>query len=282
MNTLVRLREEPAYRLARMSAEPHFTLEHVSKVFRSKGSEVVALTDINLQLFRNEFICLVGPSGCGKSTLLKMLAGLSAPSGGAVTRHGRIDGDNQGVGMVFQTPVLLPWKKVLANVVFPSVVQGAAGSKATERAQRLLSLVGLSEFAMSYPHQLSGGMQQRVAICRALMCEGDVLLMDEPFGALDALTRDELAMELKNICSIEKRTVVFVTHSISEAVYLADRIVVMSPRPGRISDIVDVNIERAGDITVSETREFQSLVSHVRRSIGHGKPHAAHKSHVSG
>src|SRR5262249_55667653 len=142
------------------------------------------------------------------------------------------------------------------------------------RARRLLSLVGLSEFASSYPHQLSGGMQQRAAICRALMCEGDVLLMDEPFGALDAITRDELAVELKAICRLEKRTVVFVTHSISDAGFLADRIVVRSARPGRISDVVGVDFDRGSDLSISESREFQSLVSHVRRSIGHGKPAA--------
>jgi NitT/TauT family transport system ATP-binding protein len=253
-----------------LEREIYFRLQHVSKLYKSKNSpDVVALTDVNLDVKRNEFVCLVGPSGCGKSTILRMLAGLSSPSSGTIERRtfGSMRWEEMGIGMVFQAPVLLPWKKILANVLFPAVVQKTLTKQEIERARSLLASVGLSEFESSYPHQLSGGMQQRAAICRALMCTGDVLLMDEPFGALDAITRDDLAIELKEICDREKRTVVFVTHSISEAVFLADRIVVLSPRPGRISEIVTVDFERKNDLSVMTSVKFQKTVADVRAII---------------
>jgi NitT/TauT family transport system ATP-binding protein len=253
-----------------LERETHFRLSHVSKLYRSKNAgDVIALADINLDIKRNEFVCLVGPSGCGKSTILRMLAGLSSPSSGIIERKtfGDLRWEQMGIGMVFQAPVLLPWKKVLANVLFPARVQGKLGEREISRARALLASVGLSGFESSYPSQLSGGMQQRAAICRALMCSGDVLLMDEPFGALDAITRDELAVELKAICKRDKRTVVFVTHSISEAVFLADRIVVLSPRPGRIVEIVPVEFERDSDLSIMTSAKFQNAVAQVRSII---------------
>jgi len=250
--------------------DAHVVLTGISKTYQGRAAaRVPALVDIDLTIWRDEFLCLVGPSGCGKSTLLKIIADLYRPTSGQRERKPREPGAAAlpPVGIVFQTPVLFPWKDILNNVMFPAVIQKRDKSRARERARELLAMVGLSDFASSYPYQLSGGMQQRAAICRALMCESDILLMDEPFGALDAMTRDELAVELKNICRRERRTVVFVTHSIPEAVFLADRIAVMSARPGRIDSVVTVEIERKNDLSVMESRAFQRLVSDVRSRI---------------
>jgi NitT/TauT family transport system ATP-binding protein len=251
-----------------VSSETHIEFRGVSKTYKTRKSNVVALSDINLTIRRNEFVSLVGPSGCGKSTILKILAGLTSVSAGIIDRRsfGTASWDQTSIGFVFQSPVLLPWKSVMSNVLFPAVTQGRNKAEALDHAQRLLALVGLSGFENCAPSELSGGMQQRVAICRALMCAGDVLLMDEPFGALDAITRDSLMVELKRICEAEKRTVLFVTHSISEAVFLADRVVVMSPRPGRISSIVNVAFAER-DVAVLETLPFQRLVAAIRTQV---------------
>jgi NitT/TauT family transport system ATP-binding protein len=249
--------------------EVHVALRNINKAYRARGTDVVALSNISFEIARNEFVSFVGPSGCGKSTILKILAGLTAPSGGQLDRNSfnGSEWNDASIGFVFQSPVLLPWKTILSNVLFPSVVEGRERSKSVEQARQLLALVGLAGFEASYPNELSGGMQQRAAICRALMCSGDVLLMDEPFGALDAITRDTLMVELKQICDAEKRTVIFVTHSISEAVFLSDRVIVMSPRPGRITAVVDSKFNHQKDISILETLPFQRMVSAIRKQI---------------
>jgi NitT/TauT family transport system ATP-binding protein len=248
--------------------EVHIAFHRVSKTYKARGSDVTALSNIDLSIHRNEFVSLVGPSGCGKSTVLKILAGLSAATMGTVDRRcfGGLSWEQSSIGFVFQSPVLLPWKSVLSNVLFPALTQRQDKDEATDRARRLLSLVGLSGFERCAPSELSGGMQQRVAICRALMCSGDVLLMDEPFGALDAITRDTLMMELKQICAAERRTVLFVTHSIPEAVFLSDRVVVMSPRPGRITSIVEVPFGER-DMALTESLAFQRLAAAIRTQV---------------
>ncbi len=252
--------------------EVHLALRNVTKSYRRRSAATLtALSDVSLDIKRNEFLSLIGPSGCGKSTILKLLAGLTATTSGTIERRmsGQTSWGGTAVGYVFQSPVLLPWKSVLSNVLFPATVDKRNRGEALQKARSLLSMTGLSEFETAFPYQLSGGMQQRAAICRALMCSSEVLLMDEPFGALDALTRDGLMTDLKALCEIDRRTVVFVTHNISEAVYLSDRVVVMSPRPGRISADFDISIDRSAGLASMETSDFQGVVAAIRRCIEH-------------
>ena len=218
-------------------------LDHVAKTFVTRGGEeVAAMADVSLEVGRNEFVCLVGPSGCGKSTLLRLVAGLVAPTGGTVSIGGTaVTEPRDDTGIVFQAPTLLPWASILDNVLFPLDMMGKLDAAGRERARELLALVGLAGFEGKYPRELSGGMQQRAGICRALVHDPDILLMDEPFGALDALTREELTIELMRIWQERPKTILFVTHSIPEAVLLADRVVVMSARPGRIAEIIHVD-----------------------------------------
>ncbi len=221
-------------------------IRNVTKTFRARSGEAVpALSDITLEVGAQEFVCIVGPSGCGKSTLLRIVAGLVPASAGDVAIHGApVDGPRRDIGMIFQDPVLLPWRTVRANVLVPAEVIGLERGKARRRADDLLALVGLAAFADKYPGELSGGMRQRVAIARALMHDPETLLMDEPFGALDAMTREYMNLELLRIWQASGKTVVLVTHSIEEAVFLADRVVVMSPRPGVLKDVIDVPLPR--------------------------------------
>jgi NitT/TauT family transport system ATP-binding protein len=217
----------------------------------------------------NEFVSIVGPSGCGKSTLLRMVAGLIPPSAGRITVGGRVvSGPITDVGMVFQSPVLLPWRTTLANILFVAEVGGKKASAHRHRALELVKLAGLRGFEDAYPHELSGGMQQRAAICRALLLNPPLILMDEPFGALDVMTRERMAFELQKIWAASKNTVLFVTHSITEAVLLSDTIVVMTPRPGRIQDIVKVDLPRPRESSVLEHPRFIELSARVRKGIG--------------
>ena len=219
----------------------------------------------------NEFVSIVGPSGCGKSTLLRMVAGLVAPSSGRITVAGKaVSGPIENVGMVFQSPVLLPWRTTLANILFVAEVAGRKASAHRERALELIALAGLDGFENAFPHELSGGMQQRAAICRALLMNPPLILMDEPFGALDVMTRERMAFELQKIWAANRNTVLFVTHSITEAVLLSDTIVVMTPRPGRIQDIVKVDLPRPRDVKVLEHPRFIALSARVRNGIGPG------------
>jgi NitT/TauT family transport system ATP-binding protein len=248
-------------------------LEHVAKSFVSRGGEeVAALADVSLQAQRNEFVCLVGPSGCGKSTLLRLVAGLVAPTAGAVSIGGTaVTEPRADTGIVFQAPTLLPWATVLDNVLFPLDMMGKLDAAGRGRARDLLALVGLAGFEGKYPRELSGGMQQRAGICRALVHDPDILLMDEPFGALDALTREELTIEVMRIWHERPKTILFVTHSIPEAVLLADRVVVMSARPGRVAEIVEVKLPRPRDFAMEARPEFQDSTHRIRELIFGGR-----------
>jgi len=247
-------------------------LNHVSQVFAARDSEIVALDDISLAVPKREFVTVVGASGCGKSTLLRLVAGLLRPSGGEVLIDGEpVRQPRPDTGIVFQSPTLLPWANVLDNVLFPLKIMRQMTSGSIERAHRLLALVGLKGFERNYPRELSGGMQQRAAICRALIHDPDILLMDEPFGALDALTREEMSLELLRIWTEQPKTILFVTHSITEAVLLADRVVVMSPRPGRVIDVIDVPLPRPRSFEVEELHEFQDCTRRIRGHIFGGR-----------
>jgi NitT/TauT family transport system ATP-binding protein len=219
---------------------------NASKVYQTQdGGEVEAFTNFNLEIEENEFLVLVGPSGCGKSTLLKMIVGLVPPTRGAVYFQGtEVLSPRTDFGMVFQEATLLPWRSVRDNVMLPIEILGKTDKDYRAEAGRLLTLVGLHGFESRMPYELSGGMQQRCAICRALIHDPRVLVMDEPFGALDAMTREEMGRELLRIWQQNRKTVVFVTHSIREAVWLADRVVVMTPRPAKIADIIEIEFER--------------------------------------
>jgi len=215
------------------------------QTYRGKRGTVEALRDINLTVGRGEFLTLIGRSGCGKSTLLNMIAGLLKPTSGEITIDGTpVTGPRRDVAMVFQRPALLPWRSVEKNVLLPAEIFGWPRAELRERAERLLELTGLTAFRKRLPHELSGGMQQRVSLCRALLQQPTVMLMDEPFSALDALTREELAVELQRIHLEMQTTIVFVTHSIPESVLLADRVAVLSSRPGRLSELVEIDIPR--------------------------------------
>ena len=244
-------------------------IDHAAKTFVTRGGdEVIALSDVSLKIARNEFVCLVGPSGCGKSTLLRLVAGLVTPSSGTVSVGGTaVTEPREDTGIVFQAPTLLPWASIFDNVLFPLDMMGKLDAAGRARARDLLALVGLSGFESKHPRELSGGMQQRAGICRALVHDPDILLMDEPFGALDALTREELTIELMRICRERPKTILFVTHSIPEAVLLADRVVVMSPRPGRIAEIIDVPLPRPRDFDMEARSEFQAITRRIRELI---------------
>ena len=241
----------------------------VGKVFHSKDAKrVEAIRDVSFTVAKNKFVTIVGPSGCGKSTLLKMLAGLLTPTSGHIAVNSSEPDPLANVGMVFQRPALLPWRTVLGNILLPAIITGLQKDIALERAHELLGLVGLSDFADKYPNELSGGMQQRVGICRALLCQPTVLLMDEPFAALDAMTREDLSVELLRIWQHEPKTVLFVTHSIAEAILLADQVVIISSRPGRVVRTLDIEIPRPRDLATTQTAAFQEYTSVIRASIG--------------
>ena len=252
-------------------------LEHVTRVFASReGEDIVALEDVSLEIERDAFVCLVGPSGCGKSTLLRLVAGLVPVTSGTITIGGvAVTEPRADTGIVFQAPTLLPWATVLDNILFPLRMMGRFVPESTERAMELIRLVGLVGFEKKYPRELSGGMQQRAGLCRALVHDPSILLMDEPFGALDALTREELTLELLRIWSEQPKTILFVTHSISEATLLADRVVVMSPRPGRVVEIVDVALPRPRDFEMEGHPAFQACTHRVRGRIFGGQSRRA-------
>ncbi|MHC1576351.1 MAG: ABC transporter ATP-binding protein [Methanosarcinaceae archaeon] len=234
-------------------------LEGISRVFEKDGGQSTqALDNVNLDIKAKEFVCFIGPSGCGKTTLLRAIAGLDAPDSGKIT----LDNEHITVpdprrGMVFQEYSLFPWRTVMHNITFGLEMQGMGKKEVIEIADKYLKLVGLEQFKNSYPYELSGGMRQRVAIARALANEPKVLLMDEPFGALDAQTRNILQQELLQIWEKKGVTILFVTHSVDEAVYLADRIVVMSARPGKIKAVIDVDLPRPRDRTSHEVNTLR-------------------------
>ena len=247
--------------------DPVIHADALSKTYAARAGSVSALEDISFAVGEGEFVAVVGPSGCGKSTLLKILAGILPASAGAASLRGApIAGPRRDIGVVFQSPVLFPWRSVLDNVLLPVDVQGLGRAAHRRDAMELLALVGLKGFEARYPWELSGGMQQRVAITRALVHDPALLLMDEPFGALDAMTRELMNVELQRIWMEKKKTVLFITHSIPEAVFLADRVLVMTPRPGRILEDVRVSSPRPRSLDVMNTPAFGE---HVRRIRAH-------------
>jgi len=253
-----------------VSQSAFIEISKLDKIFRTKSREEVrALSNVSLDIQRGEFISVVGPSGCGKTTLMRILAGLEFSSNGEINIAGRpIGGPRSDVGVVFQQPTLLAWYTILQNVMLPAMLNDGVNGAVRDRAMQLLRLVGLEDFESKYPFELSGGMQQRVAICRALLRNPDVLLMDEPFGALDAMTRETMNIELMKWCADEDKTVVFITHSIPEAVLLGDRVIVMSPRPGRVSSLVDVDIPRPRALSVMGSPKFGELCNEIRAQFG--------------
>ena len=244
-------------------------IDNVSKHFVTRNRDLVlALSDVSISIARNEFVCLVGPSGCGKSTLIRLVGGLLPASRGHVLIDGqKVHAPRADTGIVFQAPTLLPWASLLDNVLFPLKIMRRLAPDSGERARRLLKLVGLDGFEDKYPRELSGGMQMRAGICRALVHDPDILLMDEPFGSLDALTREELTLELMRIWREQPKTVLFVTHSITESVMLADRVVVLSPRPGRVREVVPVGVPRPRDFGMEAHDEFQAAANRIRQLI---------------
>ncbi len=242
-------------------------VRNLYKMYRTyRREEVAALEDINFTIAEGEFITVVGPSGCGKTTLLKVLAGLVSKSYGEVLLRGTpIIGPRRDIGIVFQNPVLLPWRTALENSMLAPEIQGLDRQVYLDRAKKLFQMVGLAGFEDKYPFELSGGMQQRNAIVRALVNDPAILLMDEPFGALDAMRREQMNVELLRIWRESKKTIFFITHSISEALFLADRVIVLSPRPGRIIQLVRVDLPRPRDLDVMSLPEFGRYLSEIRR-----------------
>jgi NitT/TauT family transport system ATP-binding protein len=242
---------------AASSDQPYLRIESLSKIYPTRDGPVRALDQVSLSERRGEFLSILGPSGCGKSTLLMLAAGLLPASSGAITVEGGIvNRPRTDIGIVFQSPVLLEWRTALGNIMLQAEARKLPRRAADARARELLASVGLGGFEQKYPEELSGGMRQRVSLCRALIHNPPHLLMDEPFGALDALTRDQLVLDLQKIWNERRMTVLFVTHSVQEAVFLSDRIVVMTPRPGKIDRIIDIDLPRPRTLAMRETPEF--------------------------
>jgi len=240
-------------------------LEEVSRIFTSGARSVTALDRVSFEIQAGNFVSFVGPSGCGKSTLLKIIGGLlPATSGTAFVSGRRVDQPLENVGMVFQAPVLLKWRSVLGNILLPVEFAKLDVADYTDKARALIKLVGLDGFEEMFPHQLSGGMQQRASLCRALVTDPQLMLMDEPFGALDAMTRDELDMELLRIWEERKKTVLFVTHSIQEAVFLSDLVFVMSARPGRLLETIPIDLPRPRAVEIMSAVEFGEYTLKIR------------------
>ena len=247
-----------------LSGDVRVKIDNVRKVFNTRKGEMVALNGVSLDIHDNEFISVVGPSGCGKSTLLNIIAGLTAPTDGKVYCDGKeVTGTGTERGVVFQQYALFPWLTVKKNVMFALEMRGIKKQAAQEEAMKYLEMVDLAKFADHYPKELSGGMKQRVAIARAYAAEPEVLLMDEPFGALDAQTRTQLQTELLNTWEHKKKTCFFITHDVEEAIILAQRVVIMSARPGRIKEIVEVNIPYPRNQETKLTPEFNELKNRI-------------------
>jgi NitT/TauT family transport system ATP-binding protein len=244
-------------------------IRKLDKVFNTvRGERVAALIDIDCDIAEGSFVTVVGPSGCGKSTLLKILAGLLRASRGTVTMAGEaVTGPRRDIGVVFQNSILLPWRTILDNVMLPAEILGLSRKAAQERARQLLAMVRLEGFEDKYPMELSGGMQQRASIARALLHDPAILLMDEPFGALDAMTREQMNLELQRIWLESGKTIVLITHSIPEAVFLGDRVLVMTPRPGRLARVMPVDLVRPRSLDVMATPAFGALAREIRELL---------------
>ena len=252
------------------NARGHVQVDRVTKTFDTKDASVEALREVSLEVGEHEFVTLIGPSGCGKSTLLRIVGGLIDPTGGYITIRGRSALEAQrtkDIGFVFQQPALLPWRTVVDNIELPFQLNKGSGADRLCSTEEILALVGLGAFAKAHPYQLSGGMQQRVAIARALIFDPALLLMDEPFGALDEITREGMRYELLRIWGQSRKTVIFVTHSIPEAIVLSDRVVVLSPRPGEVREVIDVALPRPRTMDIESTAEFVRLADHLRHLL---------------
>jgi len=250
---------------ATAAGSQHLSVDDVRLVYPTSRGPLTALEALSFDLGEREFVSVLGPSGCGKSTLLKLITGLIRPSAGKITLAGaEVNGPRPDVGIVFQQPTLLPWRNVLDNVLVPIRARGATVSEYRQTALDLLELVGLGAFARHYPHELSGGMQQRVGVARGLVSDPALLLMDEPFAALDAMTRETMMEELQRIWMSTTKAVLFITHSIPEAVFLSDRILVMGPRPGRIIEVLEVDLPRPRGIETMANPRFVELANHLR------------------
>ncbi len=240
-------------------------IEGLSKVYAAREGPVRALDHVSIDARRGEFLSILGPSGCGKSTLMMIAAGLASASSGAVYVDGqKVVSPRTDIGIVFQSPVLLDWRTALENVLLQTESRGLERAASEKRARALLTQVGLAGFENKYPHELSGGMRQRVSICRALVHEPHHLMMDEPFGALDALTRDQIGLDLQKLWGERQMTVLFVTHSIAEAVFLSDRVVVMTPRPGRVDAVIDIDLPRPRTLAMRDTPQFAAYNRQIR------------------
>ncbi len=246
-------------------AEPFLRVEGVSKVYSTRQGEIFAVDDVSLDLPEHGFMSLLGPSGCGKSTLLLMSAGLVSRTAGTITISGNpVERPYTDLGIVFQDANLLDWRCVIDNLLIQAEFRGLDKSRLRDRGRELLDMVGLAGYERRYPHELSGGMRQRVSICRALVHDPPLLLMDEPFGALDALTRDQLNLDLQDIWVESRKTILFVTHSITEAVFLSDTVIVMTPQPGRVGAVVDIDLPRPREFAIRETPAFGSYARQIR------------------
>ena len=245
--------------------EPRLSIEKLSVIYASARGKLTAIQDLSLSVTNGQFVAVLGPSGCGKSTLLNIASGLLSPSGGLVSIQGKpVTGPRPDVGIVFQQPTLLPWKSVIENVLVPVQAMGMKVSEHMERARSLIKMVRLEGFENHYPNELSGGMQQRVGIARGFMHDPQLLLMDEPFAALDAMTREHMTDELQSMWMQSGKSVLFITHSIPEAVYLADRVVVLSARPGTVVDVIEVPIPRPRTLETLSSPEFTSICNRLR------------------
>lgn len=247
-------------------------IENLSMKYPNKngGKPVTALKKVNLDIKQGEFISLLGPSGCGKTTLLRIIADLLQPTEGKITVRGETPRDirlKKKYGVVFQNPVLYDWRTIRRNICMPMELMGMKKAERTKQVTKMLDLVGLQDFGKRYPYELSGGMQQRVGIARALAINPEIFLMDEPFSALDEFTREKLHVDLLEIWRKTNKTVIFVTHNISEAVFLSDRVVVLSPHPGRVSTVIDINLPRPRDMESKQTTEFYDYITKIRNSF---------------
>jgi len=252
--------------------------KNLGLTFPTGDGDVIALSDVNLDIAKGEFVSFIGPSGCGKTTFLRTIADLEQPTSGTLTINGLTPAEarqNRAYGYVFQAPALYPWRTIAKNIALPLEIMGHSAAQQSERIARTMELVNLAGFEQKYPWQLSGGMQQRASIARALAFDADLLLMDEPFGALDEIVRDHLNSELLKLWARTQKTICFVTHSIPEAVYLSTKIVVMSPRPGRVIDVIDSPLPHERPLDIRETPEFLAIAQRVREGRRAGHSYAA-------
>jgi NitT/TauT family transport system ATP-binding protein len=255
---------------SRVLTDPHLVIKDLQKTYQIEADSIESVRLISLSMKRGEFVSILGPSGCGKSTLLMMIAGLVAPTSGEIMLDGKpVLGPRRETSVVFQTPVLFPWRTVLSNVLFPVEVFKLDKAKYRAEALRLLEMTGLTAFMNHLPKHLSGGMAQRVPLCRALITDPEILLMDEPFSALDALTRDDMNVQLMKIWEQVHKTVLFVTHSIREAVFLSERVIVLSRRPAVVVADLTIDLPRPRTLEMQETAEFNRYCAQLRASLGH-------------